>query len=227
MPHPFDDPGIPAPTADIRDRIRYLIALSRRTQADFAALTETDPAYLSRVLSGKQQPGRSFINRLVVNIGVSKEWLTTGFDVPFPRAASDADGGTVRAAPVYDADVMAGCVPLSRMLTRERVVGYVRLPGITPDTPLVPVSGDSMSPRIRPGSYVAIRSVGLDTISWGQIYVVLLEDYRLIKYVRRHNNPDMVVLHSANPDYDDMEVRRADIKALYLVEKILAYDQLC
>ena len=61
-------------------------------------------------------------------------------------------------------------------------------------------------------------------IFWGSVYVVVTEDYRMVKVVRRHQNPDMVILHSVNPNYDDMDVPRSKILALYLVETILNYD---
>ena len=61
-------------------------------------------------------------------------------------------------------------------------------------------------------------------IFWGQIYVVQLEEYRMIKYIRRHADPSMVILHSDNPAYDDMDVPRADIRALYIVEAVLNYE---
>ena len=223
-------PEIPEPTATITDRIRYLISLSRSNQARFAQHSGIDPGYLSRVLTGKQEASEGFINRLVVNLGVSKEWLMTGHDVPFPRQQPEvpAHTGVHAGAPVYDIDVTAGCIPLSRMFTEERIVGYCNLPGVDPAYPLVRVAGDSMQPKITPGSYISIRNVNASgAISWGQIYVVVLEDYRLVKFVRRHKDPEMVVLHSANPEYDDMEIRRSDIVALYLVEAIINYDQVC
>jgi len=34
----------------------------------------------------------------------------------------------------------------------------------------------------------------------------------------------MVRLVSANPDYDDIEVRRSDIEGLYLVENVINHD---
>lgn len=232
MDYILDDFEMPEPSASFQDRLRYLMKLSRTNQAGFARQAGTDPAYLSRVLSGKQEPGQSFVNRLVVNLGVSKEWLTTGRDVPYPRVSApcgpEPGGAVVKGAPVYDIDVTAGCVPLSRMFTQERIVGYCDLPGVDPQYPLVRVAGDSMSPRINSGNYISIRAVSLQSpISWGQIYVVILEDYRLVKFVRRNSDPDLVTLHSANPDYDDMEVRRDQIVALYLVEAIMSYDQVC
>ena len=37
----------------------------------------------------------------------------------------------------------------------------------------------------------------------------------------------MVTRHSDNPEYDDMEIRRDEIVALFLVESILSYEQVC
>ena len=40
---------------------------------------------LSRVLTGKIVPGEGLISRIVANTGVSKEWLVSGSNVPFPK----------------------------------------------------------------------------------------------------------------------------------------------
>lgn len=221
---------IPEPTASILDRVRYLINFSRHNQASFARLNGIDPAYLSRILNGRLEPSEGFINRLVVNMGVSKEWLTTGRNVPFPRntemSVEVIPAIMPTGAPVYDIDVTAGIVPLSRMFTEDRIIGYVNLPGVSSDFPVVRVTGESMAPRIPSGSFISIRSVRVDgTISWGQIYVVVLEDYRFVKILRRHSDRDMVILHSLNPDFDDIEIARNQIQALYLVEAIINYDQ--
>ena len=82
-----------------------------------------------------------------------------------------------------------------------------------------------MQPVICCGDMVAIREVrNLDLIFWGQIYVVLLDDYRMVKYVRKHQDPSMVILRSANKEYDDIEVRKSDIRDLFVVEHIIRFD---
>lgn len=230
---------LPSPEAGILDRIRYLIRLSRRNQQQFSELAGVDATILSKVLTGRLKPSEAFVNRLVINLGVSKKWLLDGTDVPYPRpehartvdapACGHKEAGLCEVqdagAPVYDIDVTAGCRELSRMFTADRIIGRLTLPGIDPDWAIVSVSGDSMMPKINNGGYLAIRPIRLNSpISWGQIYVVVLDDYRLVKYVRRHEDKNMVVLHSANPEYDDMEIARSDIRGLYLVEVIMNYE---
>lgn len=213
-------------------RIKYLITLSGKSQAEFARMLSIDPSNLSKHLSGKLAVSDSLINRIVVDMGVSKQWLKEGTDVPYSKNAGaglpvvdmprrQTGGGA--GIPVYDIDVTAGCTPLEALLTTDRITGYVSLPRLSPDTLIVRVSGDSMVPDIIDGGMIALRRVmNIDNIFWGQIYVVVTDDFRLVKYVRRHpENPGKVVLHSANPNYDDMEVERRDIRAMFRVEAII------
>ena len=79
--------------------------------------------------------------------------------------------------------------------------------------------------KLEPGERIedcAVREVG-DTsiIYWGQIYVVLLDDYRMVKYLRRHPDDSKVVLRSANPAYDDIDVPKSAIRGLFFVSKIV------
>lgn len=223
---------------EISERIRYLIRLSRMNQAQFAERIGIDPSNLSKHLSGRNPVSDSLLNKIVVEMGVSKAWLRDGSDLPFakPQIAGEipdmhpmvADMGVVSGVPVYDIDVTAGATELSRMFTADRIVGVVDLPQLSRDSRIVRVSGDSMEPTIHNGGYIAIRRLTQrHTIFWGQIYVVVLEDFRMVKFLRRHDNADRVVLHSANPAYDDMDIPRSDILDLYIVENILNFEIRC
>ena len=219
--------------ATVIDRIRYLITFLRKTQAQFGRLIDVDPTNVSKLLSGKMPITDRIINRIVVNLGVSKRWLTEGTDVPFPRAADEhvrsinretADVGDV-GAPVYDIDVTAGAQELARMFTDDRIIGRLNMPSVDPSHPIVRVSGDSMTPRIPNNSWIQIRPISdIAPIFWGSIYVVVMDDYRMVKQLRRHPDSNKVILHSFNPEYDDMEIDRLDIRKLFLVEIIFNYD---
>lgn len=117
-------------------------------------------------------------------------------------------------------------MPRAQMFADEQIIGTVNLPDmVSRDSRIVRVSGDSMSPVIRNGDFIAVRELtNTRQIFWGQIYVVMLDDYRMVKYVRRNSNPDMVTLHSENPAYDDMEVLRDEIRDLMFVQAVLHFD---
>ena len=225
--------AIPDGKATVLDRLRYLLEESRKTQAQFARLINIDPSSMSKVLTGKMTVTEPFINRVVVNLGVSKDWLVNGRGTPFYKADSVKAIGTPRnevtinhvkkGAPVYDIDATAGVRPLSMQFTDDNIIGYIDIPGIDPANPLIHVTGDSMAPAIPDGSLISIRPIkDPSIIVWGSTYLVLLEDYRLVKVVKPcRSNPQSIILHSENPEYDDMEVPRTAIVRLFIVEAVI------
>ncbi|MDE7474380.1 MAG: hypothetical protein K2M71_01995 [Duncaniella sp.] len=227
-------------TNAIIGRVRHLMEVRRLSQRQLAMILRIDASNLSKVLNGKLPFSDGLVNRMVADLGVSKSWLRDGVGLPFEKAPvarevtpaapvrmmdGQQGGSGVQGTPVYDLDVTAGCRSLEELFGEIKPVGIVDLPGVPLDSNIVKVRGDSMAPRIINGGYVAIRPISdMRTIFWGQIYVVELQEFRMVKYLRRHPDPEMVILHSDNPDYDDMDVPRADIRRLYVVEAILNYE---
>lgn len=229
-----DAPSSQASQQEMIDRVKHLMQIRHLSQRQLAALLRIDASNFSKVMNGRIPFSEGLVNRMVVDLGVSKAWLRDGHGLPFDKTPLARDislreplcpGTTLRGTPVYDLDVTAGCRSLEAIFGEVRPVGTIDMPELSPQSNVVKVSGNSMAPRIVNGGYVAIRRISsLRNIFWGQIYVVELDEMRLVKYLRRHSDPAMVILHSANPDYDDMDVARDDIRALYLVEAILNYE---
>lgn len=220
--------------AEIIARIKYLMKEMGVKQVQFAERIGVDTSNLSKYLNAHMPLSEAFLNRLVVNLGVSKEWLLEGTDLPFGktlvrpdaadgRMALNSGAAPADATPVYDVDATAGSASgRNEMFAAENIVGWVNLPNMSPNCRIVRVSGDSMAPVIEDGDFIAVRELSNpNQIYWGQIYVVQLDDFRLVKYLRRHTDPNMVVLRSENPNYDDMDVRLADIHEMLLVQHIL------
>lgn len=208
-------------------RIKFLMQQQRLSQARFARKLSMDPANMSKHLNGRLPITQGLINRIAVDMGVSKRWLTMGDDLPFAKRAGSEPSGPHRT-PIYDIDVTAGSRELSREFTADRIIGSMHVPQLSADSVIVRVNGDSMEPEVPDGAFVAIRTISdTDVVFWGQIYVVVLDDYRMVKYLRRHKDPDMVVLHSANPQYDDIELPRSKIRNLFMVEAVLSLKIRC
>ena len=221
---------------EIALRIKELIKEMGISQNEFASRIGTDCSNFSKQINGKLAITSVLTNKIIVELGISKEWLIEGkgekhknttisnsktITLPTNIIRATATEG----AKVYDIDVTAGPSGRSLMFSSEQVIGSINVPFINPENYIVKVSGDSMSPVINNGDMLAIREVkNLNLIFWGQIYVVLLDDYRMVKYIRKHNNPEFVILKSANKDYDDIEIPRDEIRALFVVENIIRFD---
>lgn len=217
----------------IIERIRKLMLLMGLSQTGLCNKIGISPANMSKHLSGRLPITIGLVNRICLDLGVSRQWLTTGQDVPFGksetlndiRIGEHREAAPNRGVPIYDIDVTAGFGPLSRQMTEDRISGFIDLPGVlNPGNEcMVRVSGNSMEPTIPNGSYIAIREVSAETIIWGKTYVIVMEEFRMVKTIRRHENSDYVILHSNNPDYDDIEIKRSSILALYIVDSVINY----
>lgn len=216
---------------EIISRIKYLMSEMRMKQNAFAQRIGTDVSNFSKQLNGKLQVSDSLINKIVVNVGISKDWLLKGDGVPF--AKNDRPSTIIvgemeerrSGTPVYDIDVTAGHFSREMLFADDNIIGHVCVPGVSQDSHIVRVSGDSMSPVINNGDYIAVREINdLSVIYWGQIYVVLLEDYRMVKYLRRHADDDKVILRSENPNYDDIELPKSALRGLFFVNNIIHID---
>lgn len=215
----------------IISRIRHIMQLKHLSQSQLAKTIGIDASNVSKYLSGRLPVSEALLNRIVVNLNVSKDWLRDGKGLPFDkvsRAIAVSSGEVVvscinEGIPVYDIDVAAGCTEMSRAFIEENVIGRLNFPNLNPDWIVVRAKGDSMMPKINNGGYVAfLPQSDLQNILWGQIYVVVMENRRVVKYVRRHQeDPSKVVLRSENRNYDDMDVALGDICALYVVERII------
>ena len=225
---------------EVAKRIKFLMKELNYRQVDFAQKIDVDTSNLSKYLNGRLAMSDALINKIVVNLGVSKQWLETGEDLPFAkqqpqqlitvpesRIVTEPTKALVKkGTPVYDIDVTAGYQPQARMFTDDQIIGFVDLPDMTStNCRIVRVSGDSMSPVIRSGDYIAVRELSnLRQIFWGQIYVVILDDYRMVKYIRHHDDPALVILRSENKRYDDMVIERNEIRDLMFVQNIIHVD---
>ncbi|MDE5706038.1 XRE family transcriptional regulator [Muribaculum sp.] len=213
-------------------RVRHLMGLTRLSQAQFAKKIGLDPANISKYINGHLPITDNLINRIVVNTGVSREWLRDGIGLPFdknhvatPAVARVEPGFQMfqqRSLPIYDIAVLAGVEELDRAFTQENVIGYLTMPHLSPNWAVVQAQGNSMMPIIESGAYLAFLPENeFPMIAWGEIYIVVMENRRVVKYVRRHDNPEKIILKSANEDYDPMEVNKSDIVAMYPVKAII------
>lgn len=218
-------------------RIKWLMNNLGLSQTAFAERIGIDASNFSKHLKGKLPISDNLLNKIVVAVGASKKWLLTGEGEMWNTTGNTENGistitvdaihpNTTAGAKIYDIDVTAGDIARERMFANEHIIGSINIPTVHPDCCIVRVSGDSMSPVIGNGDLIAIREIrNKNLIFWGHIYVIVLDDYRMVKYIRRHPNPSQVILRSENPQYDDIEVAKSDIRDLFLVENIIRIDR--
>ena len=130
-----------------------------------------------------------------------------------------------KGALIYDIDATCGLSGRDVDFTDEKVIGSIDAPEINPDSKIIFATGDSMLPLIASGDRVVIRKIeSWDFFNYGQVYLIITNEYRLIKRVRRHpkDSDNLILLRSENPDYDDIDLPKREIIHLFIVENILS-----
>lgn len=127
--------------------------------------------------------------------------------INIPILSPDAAGGF---RPNDQADIeqyTIGMMPFNRQIAH---VGDV----------VIPVYGDSMTPKYPAGSYILIRPIEAwrEYIELGRSYVLELADWRrLIKIVRKGHDATHYSLDSYNVDYESNEIAKSFINNVWLV----------
>lgn len=161
---------------------------------------------------------------------LNRVWLTTGVGEmmlapspptePPPEVVEVTEHGT----PVYDLDVTCGGRSRPIVFADEHIIGHVNLPNVSPTAVIIRANGDSMEPHIHNGDWIAVREVkNMNVLYYGQVYVVITDELRLLKYLRRDEDEQhYVILRSENKNYDDIRLAKSEIRHLFIVENILS-----
>lgn len=158
---------------------------------------------------------------------ISASWLLTGEGSMLKDATTipPKEKGTFNGTPVYDIDATCGTQTRDIHFTEEHIVGSIDLPEISKSSSIIRANGDSMEPKISSGDFIVVRQImNWNDIFYGQIYLILMEEYRMIKYIRRYEQDEenYIILRSENPKYDDIKLHKSKIIKLFIVENILS-----
>lgn len=161
------------------------------------------------------------------------DWVKTGIgdsiieipDKVVQVYSSDVKEDVYSGTLVYDIDATCGTDIRDIDFADDNVIGSIDLPEISKSSKIIRANGDSMEPKIYDGNRIVIREVmSWDDIFYGQIYLIIMDEYRMIKYIRRYDQDEehYVILRSENKEYDDIKLNKSKIRKLFIVENILS-----
>lgn len=199
-------------------------------QGDVAEKLNLSRTIVTNYLNGNKHFGRNSAMRWSQTFGIDPLWLMTQGEqgvapnVALPALVTPTTDGDVVWIPVLNLDIRGGLayndeadieqysvtkMPFSRSMASEGDI-------------VVPVYGDSMSPRYPSGSFILIRPLPLwrEWLELGNAYVLeLVDNRRMIKIVRKGSTAELWRLDSYNIDYEPTEL---PIKMVQHVFQVLA-----
>lgn len=210
---------------DFNKTLKNYFAGQGLTQSDVAERLQISRTVATNYLNGNKTFGRKAAMRWANTFGIDEVWLLTqgkqgttpsGQITPTP---TDPD---IINIPILSLDARGGFLPNDKADIDQYTIGtmpFNRQIAHTGDV-VIPVYGDSMTPKYPAGSFILIRPIEAwrEYIELGRSYVLELADWRrIIKIVRKGHDSTHYTLDSYNVDYESNEVAISFINNMWLV----------
>ena len=201
-------------------KLRQFLKENNITQEKAAERLGITVGAVNALLTGKRDFGRKSATAWGDEFGLSVYWLMTGEGEMLLNGTNE--NGEVLMLPVINLDTRAGLginevadapeymvetMPFSRSVARDGDF-------------VMPVIGESMTPRYPNGTYVLVRPLPSwrEYLELGAAYVLeLLDGRRLIKEIRAGSDAEHFTLHSVNPTFDPSEIAKNFIAHIFAV----------
>lgn len=134
--------------------------------------------------------------------------------------------------PLYDISAAAGCVMLFQEVNSMEPIDTIKIPNLAKCDGAIFARGDSMYPLIKSGDIILYKIIqGLDTIMWGETYIVCYElygdFYTVVKYVKKSTEKEgYIVLLSQNEHHQPFEIHISQVKSIALVRASVRYNNM-
>ena len=202
---------------DIGERLRMIRIESGLNLEKMAELGKVSRRTLGKVEKGEAAPPISLVIAARKELGFEYAYIFGDTTERHPQPAT-LPIGAEQAIPYYDIDVTAGPVEVFSDYT-EQPSSYVQAPNLNDCDFAVPVYGDSMYEKYRSGDIIVCKEVhDRSVILYGEVYLVVTNGFRTIKYLRKAEQPQQIILAPENKNYDPVEIARDDILKLYIVK---------
>lgn len=74
-----------------------------------------------------------------------------------------------------------------------------------------------MADKINSGDIIALKETSVESILYGEIYAIVLDDIRTIKILRKSSDPNKLRFIPINKEYDEQEFEKHRIQRIYAV----------
>lgn len=210
---------------EFSQNLKNFFAGQGMTQGDVADKLQVSRTIVTNYINGQKTFGRKAAMKWASEFNLDPMYLMTKGEQGIPPNQVAPPPTTTDDAifiPVINLDVRGGLLPNAEADTGQYIVDtmpFSRSIACEGDV-VVPVYGDSMSPRYPSGSHILIRPLPLwrDWLELGQSYVLELSDWRrTIKIVRKGSTADTYRLECYNVDYDTTEIPKSLIEHIWQV----------
>lgn len=223
---------------DVLLRVKELISDFGLSDGKFADKIKMDRSGFSKRMTGAVAAGEGFINRIVMEIGVNKQWLLYGTGDKYPKpigGSSELSANGINLVPVVlmsaptkyiesrrDVEFVRGLRSMP-VVTDADFKGRYMAFQVTNDAMVDGTSRSILSNDIVLGREVDVDMVGRYSESMhDKLFVIVYnEGIVLRKLVEFSARDEVVVFAALNPLYSSLAIRTKDIVELYNAVRVI------
>jgi len=214
--------------------LKNRIKLRNLTQRKLAELVNSTAPQVNNIVQGRERLGAKNTPVWSKVLGIDPLWLMTQGEqgtAPSDELTPTPTDPDIINIPILSLDARGGFLPNDKADIEQYTIGtmpFNRQIAHTGDV-VIPVYGDSMTPKYPAGSYILIRPIEAwrEYIELGRSYVLELADWRrIIKIVRKGHDATHYTLDSYNVDYESNEVSISFINNMWLVVASVTREEL-
>ncbi|WP_312554942.1 LexA family transcriptional regulator [Empedobacter brevis] len=135
----------------------------------------------------------------------------------------DSKNQLFKSIPFYDINVSAGNIVFldDGLLKDKEPDDWFDIPKSVDADIAFPTYGHSMSPVITNGDKVAYKFItDWSFFNYGMKYMIVTDEQRMVKYLRKHEKEEFILLESENPEYDPIDMPISSVRHILQVRYI-------
>jgi len=201
--------------ATIKERLMQFINIENIEKSRFEKETGLSNGFVDKIGSTIRSKSLDKVRYKYPHLNI--HWLLTGEGEMLKDGyPTPSQKGVIRYW--TDVDVTGGGIELFEDVLTHNIID-IKIPEFNDCTDAVNIYGDSMTPRYKNGQIIILKEWNESFIEYGNVYLIITKKgHRMIKYLRKSDDPTEVLCFSENPDYDPFSVALEDIYKLYLVK---------
>ena len=214
-------------TQEFTEKLRFYLKSKNIKQKELAEKVGVSAVTINNLLNGRDNFGAKAAAKWAEVLGLNPLWLLTQGEngemlLNEPSAQPTPKDPDIINIPILSLDARGGFLPNDKADIDQYTIGIMpfnKQIAHTGDV-VIPVYGDSMTPKYPAGSFILIRPIEAwrEYIELGRSYVLELADWRrIIKIVRKGSDSTHYTLDSYNIDYESNEVAISFINNMWLV----------
>lgn len=188
---------------------------------DLVEKTGFTRGYISNVVTKKNPPTESFLTKIeeVYNIDLVNN---NTFSI-IKTSNVEFNSNHFKSVPFYNINVSAGDVVFldDGMLENKEPDDLMFIPKNIDADIAFPTYGHSMYPEISNGDRVAYKIIkDWSFFNYGMKYLIITDEQRMVKYLKKHSKEGYVLLESRNKDFEPIDMPISSIRAILQVRYI-------